>query len=651
MQQPFVRLRRTFQLCLWASLGLAVSCATGVGEGTPPELQEVTFNLPRESFPSFLQLPWPSDLHVRESGGAQLLDLRTFPNPTQNQTLEEYIQLFQTADGWQTTPTLYFHVEGGVDDSTLPQSPQASVADDASMFLVEVDTGERIPLTYKTYAEATAYLPAGTVAVQPLWGARLTGTTALVVTSRALTPDGALLSASDDLAALMRCESVANGEDVTIDVDCGTFEAAAAASGEDRADIALLQIITPAVSEAGLQKAARTVRALPNPAVRDLRQRPGGGHDLYDVYEGTVELAQFQAGEPPYFDFNGTEGGFEFTDDGAVVQRTEDVAFTLAVPHGDPPDGGWPVVVYGHGTGGHLNSSLGDGVRNEAHQLAAAGWATLAVSEPHHATRDGFVDGSEELYTFNLLNPVAGRDNWRQSALEKMQLVSAVPNMTLGVSITGGAPIPFNADRVAYMGHSQGGIVGAIVLGVEARFEGAFLSGAGAGFSPSLIAKTEPVNMLNIFRTLLALPEDEPIDDYHPVLALLQLWVDPADPVNYGDAWRAGDGTRTPHLVMTSGLEDAFTPKRNHAALAGAFGLPVVEPVAEDLDVLDIMGVTAVENGVSGNDVGAQGAITTGVLQYPFDGHFAIYNNAAGQRSYLTFFQSLLLGMPIARTR
>lgn len=308
-------------------------------------------------------------------------------------------------------------------------------------------------------------------------------------------------------------------------------------------------------------------------------------------------------------------------------------------------------MINGHGTTGSLYSGVGQGPSAEAYQLARAGCAMLSSSEPLHLGRDGFIAGAEQVNTFNFLNPVAGRDNWRQSALEKVQLVSAARNIAIPASVAGQA-VSFDPEQVHYFGHSQGGIVGAIFMGLEQRIGGAFLSGAGGGFAPSIIDKTEPVNLPQVLRTLVGLPDDEPVDRFHPIPNLMQIWVEPLEPLNYGPLWRERTEGYRPHLVMTSGLQDDYTPPRNHAGMAATFGLPTVEPVAEHLEVVELLGITPVPGPASGNQRGVGGApLTAGLLQYPDDGHFAVFYNPDAQEAYRLFFETIQAGTPTARSR
>jgi hypothetical protein len=100
---------------------------------------------------------------------------------------------------------------------------------------------------------------------------------------------------------------------------------------------------------------------------------------------------------------------------------------------------------------------------------------------------------------------------------------------------------------------------------------------------------------------------------------------------------------------MTAGLLDAYTPKNTQAALAAAYGLPLIEPVAEAWPVLDLLDIPASPSPAQGNRRDARGrALTAGVLQYPDEGHFAVFTDASAQEAYRRFFETLRQGIPIA---
>lgn len=611
----------------------------------PPVRAPVSFALPRGAFPEFLEAPWPSDVHVRVVDGRPSADPRSFPNPTESEALRDVLDLVRELPSWRPEGGLYFRVEGGVDEASLPEDPEASVRDDASMFLVALDAPtRRLPYEHRVYDDGTAFLPPGSVAVLPLLGVVAQGPVALVVTSKARRKDGVPLGPSADLRKLLTCEAIPDVPDAP---DCAPYKQLVDDLALSVDDVASVQIVTPYDPNAGLRAAYDILRDAAPPRVHAVQRRPEP-HVLYDAYEGLVDLAQFQAGVPPFDVVDGVQGGFVL--DGAgrpLVQRVEVVRFLLTVPKGAPPSGGWPVCVMGHGTGGDYLTGLGDDPSSEAHQLADAGWAMLAISEPLHRTREGHRPGEENLLTFNFLNPPAGRDNWRQSALEKVQLVTLARGLRVDVD---GASPSFDPDRTAYFGHSQGGIVGGIFLAVEDRVDGAFLSGAGAGFAPSLIEKTEPVVIADAVRLVLGIPDEEPLDRFHPVLALLQSYVAPADPLYAGSAWRGRDSS--PHLVITSGLLDSFTPKRNHGALAAAFGVPLVLPIEEEVPVLELLGIEP-SGAPAQENLALPGGrrVTAGMFQFPTEGHFAVFDDTDAQRLMRRFFDTLKGGSPVAQGR
>jgi hypothetical protein len=636
-------------------LALIFSSTAFLASGCPDtEIQSspVRFEIPRGDARSFLDVPWPSDILLRDFDGKVGLDLRAFPNPYGSYTLEEYLGTFQYTPGYSSNAALYFNVPAGVDPLSLPQDAASSIEANASMFLVELDApSRRIPIEWEIEEEGTSFLPAGTVTVLPLLGAIVQGSAALVVTSDATDKDGNPLGGSEDMRALVSCGSLADESLIERVPDCTPYRELREALGLTEEQVALMQIFTPYDSATELQKAQEALEAMPAPVMSNISIVEEQDYDEYTAYNGTVSLAQMMVGPAPYETFDGSNGSFVLDETGTpTVQSYEAVQFTLTVPNGTQPATGWPVVIYGHGTGGDLNSGLGNGENSEAHQLARAHSAMLAISEPLHRTRDGYRDGEEELLTFNFLNPVAGRNVWRQSALEKVQLVSAVANLQLSSEVVGAESASFDTEQISYFGHSQGGIVGALFVGVEDRITGAFLSGAGGGFAPSIIEKVEPVDMTDIVRTFLLMPGEEKLDRFHPVLALLQIWIEPAEPLNYGPLWQNRRERNTPHLAISSGLQDQYTPKRNHGALAAAFGIPLVEPVSEPVDVLDLLGYFPAGTEAVGNLEDGQGRPLTGaLLQYPDDGHFAVFRNENAQEAYRLFFDTLRGGVPTAR--
>ncbi|TLU67531.1 lipase [Thalassotalea litorea] len=119
------------------------------------------------------------------------------------------------------------------------------------------------------------------------------------------------------------------------------------------------------------------------------------------------------------------------------------------------PANGWPVVILQHGITGNKGQMLAlSGI------LSAAGYATVAIDHPLHASRgvDLTGDGNNEIdassnpfHYMNIANLLNARDNLRQSTTDLMAL-------RLGLNFAQGVNI--DPSQTHFIGASLGGIVG-----------------------------------------------------------------------------------------------------------------------------------------------------------------------------------------------
>src|SRR5688572_8442134 len=104
-------------------LGFIVGAVT-IAAACNVEKTPVEFSVPRSELGEpFLLTPWPSDLLRTENG----LDLLRFPNPFGSSALEDAIQLIATNPAYAASMTMYFRINGGVDETSLPQTAAASL--------------------------------------------------------------------------------------------------------------------------------------------------------------------------------------------------------------------------------------------------------------------------------------------------------------------------------------------------------------------------------------------------------------------------------------------------------------------------------------------------------------------------------------------
>ena len=169
--------------------------------------------------------------------------------------------------------------------------------------------------------------------------------------------------------------------------------------------------------------------------------------------------------------------------------RSTQLEFTLLVPAGTPPAGGWPTVIFGHGF-----TDTKDGAPIAvAGTFARSGIATIAINVVGHgggAARlytvqtlagavtladggrgvdqdgNGTIDSTEGVNAIGAANELVGnRDGLRQTTIDLMQLVKVLQG---GVEWTATAPRP-EPSRIYYAGQSFGGIYGVQLLGARAE--------------------------------------------------------------------------------------------------------------------------------------------------------------------------------------
>ncbi|WP_017219154.1 VolA/Pla-1 family phospholipase [Pseudoalteromonas sp. NJ631] len=175
------------------------------------------------------------------------------------------------------------------------------------------------------------------------------------------------------------------------------------------------------------------------------------------------------------------------------------VQITMPADESQRPEGGWPVVILQHGITSKKEDMLGLTL-----SLTQAGFATVAIDHPMHGARGLDIDGDgtddfnastgSVLSYMNLTSLLVARDNLKQSAADLMGL-------RLGlnfINLASGGQVNFNTQRVSYLGHSLGSVVGPSFLAqtnaplnpaIDGFFkvESAALASGGSGIANFLI--------------------------------------------------------------------------------------------------------------------------------------------------------------------
>jgi hypothetical protein len=627
----------------------------------------------------FYAAPFPSDELQREDGS---VDLTGFPNPDRIGLVRDVLGILaRDANGFGLTSAVYFSLTGSVLQDALPDL-SGSLEPGSPVFLVNVDRDSpdylcRVPVDVAFNVDGGPFGAANLLAVLPLQGISLRPrTTYAAVVLRCLADgSGNPLGVSSSLAGLLsgrRPEGLDEGPLERYRTALESLRDAGAAF--DR--IAGVAVFTTGDPVTELERFRRDVlsRPLPEPDRPIIRNEV---FEDYCVYETEIAMPVYQEGTPPYL-FAG--GGWAVDGSGnPVLQGTEQARFVLTVPRAPMPGPGFPVVLFSRTGAGGERPLVDRGRQAEpggpavepgsgpAREFARAGFAAASVDGPHGGLRN-VTGGDEQFLVFNVLNPLALRDNVRQSALEMILQAHVLEHLRVeagdcpGVSTSEGEPVRLDVSRMAIMGHSMGATILQPALLYEPRFRAAILSGGGGSYLENLIYKESPIEVKPLAELILGYPaRDRELTEFDPVLSLVQWASEPADPPVYNLllAGRPGGG---PHVLMLQGIVDTYIPPPVANASSLSLGLdlagesldaqnPELRRLRPLEDLLRFSGRGKIDFPVAGNLTGpGLEPRTAVVVQHPEDGvedgHEVVFQTDPPKFQIRCFLKSFAGGFP-----
>lgn len=601
----------------------------------------------------FFDTPWPSDARVDKTTGSPILQASEsadgYPNPGGVGLLQNYIDTMQEQVGFGTNAPIYFRF-GTPFSNVAVHSAGASLADDAPIRLLNIDpyspnVGQRIPVRLEFFEEAQKFTPSNLLAVAPFPGFPLDPNTQYAVL---VTTD--IAQRSREFAQVWNADHPQHAVYQPLR-DALLFDNLVPE------DVAVATVFTTTDPTADMARMSQYIRENIDTPVLDQDLNLADDFGFYDVYTGFYAGPLFQHGVRPYMDVE-DGGGFVFNEDGSpVIAEWELMRIAVTVPNNvheqEVPDGGWPVVVYQHGTGGSYRSV---GSKNKALQvgakLAEAGMIGIGIDQPLHGKR--MTPDTSDIHRFNFLNPASALCGFRQGALDAIYLVNALTQrqVTFNVNATndsGPIPLPLNPNKVLFMGHSQGGLTGSIALPwLGDQIQGAVISGAGGGLYTTILERKNPINIKEWIEDLLM--EGEDLTELHPITGLIQHIVEPTDPINYAPFWFKNQGhwaQRPNSVLVTSGKNDTMTPHATAEALAAAAGIGIIspsmnEPMSHTLQQLEEYAPPVADN-LSGFD-GLP--VTGGLSQWPDGNHFVVFDIPDAAVMYRDFLRGAADGAP-----
>lgn len=627
---------------------------------------------------AFFDLPFPSDARLDAQGK---IKLSSWEQANRNNIIKLWFAAAdELLDGWSTVTGVFVTFDAPIDTATLPQTIEASTSTEGgwpSVFLADVDPdsperGRLFPLECQFNTIEGRLRIANQLGCKSPFGIVRRANTryAFVVTDALRAADGEPVSADEPMQALLRGEDVAGKDGMIAAAPYTEALDFLASEGLARERVAAVTLFTTGDPTARLLRVNAFYEALPEPeldrskGITVVRQ-----HEDFVVLAAYYDVPIVQEGDFPYD--SPPEGKIKFDEQGEVVQvDTQSIRVYITLPRAPMDAGGYPLLMFLHGSGGVAEQLLDRGPVSPQGMAPPAGQGPAAVIAPYgiagfaadfqfHGMRFDPPD-TTGLKLYNLLgNPRATVDNFIVAANEVTLHARLMANLTIDPAEITGLPqdfidvsaspdglIRFDDARFATMGQSMGSTIGLPAATVDRVTDAAIFSGSGGVLIEIAMTSTQPAEIAKLLRLALRYKEDEPIDQFDPLLHALQHVWDYVDPVAHAHRVfeQPFDGVPPKHVLQHSGLTDGYFSPDSRAAFSAACGVDLVNPVLEP-EALDVMGLVghgeALSTPASGN--GANG-VTAVVRQYEpsvLDGHHVAYQRDDAKAQYACFIKTL----------
>ena len=466
--------------------------------------------------PDEAMYPYPSDFYLVEDASTTTGRRLELSEDAMPEGLSA--TTFADADGFSRAPIIVSYFEGGVDASTLPSltDPSAALSDDSSVWLVREETWERVPLLVELDLNAETTREQALL-IRPQVSLEASSGYVVILRDSLRAADGtSTLPVSEAFRALR--DGIAT-DSPAVEAQRDDFElvnAAIAGSGISGEEVGLA---------GSFHTRSQDQVLAPLLAIQDVASTwPLDGwqitSDEWDD-DGQNRLIHGSFTAP---DFLGEDDWFALDADGAPIQHgTREVEFMLTIPV-TASDMTRPAIVYGHG----FFSSMEEPTWSKENACIQQWQMAMATTEFIGTNEDGL------LSTMGILGDLNDVWKWTSQQMQShghFSLLGRLMAEELADEITseGGVPL-FDADQVHYMGISNGGTQGLVIMAASTVFTRGVLVVPGA-FNPHMLERAEPWNTMGLMFTEKF---EDPID-LQLVLAIIQLKFDAIDSLSWID--------------------------------------------------------------------------------------------------------------------
>jgi pimeloyl-ACP methyl ester carboxylesterase len=490
-------------------------------------------------------------------------------------------------------------------------------------------------------------------------------TTSLLNEGRSVVP----VLSDDDATAFESVRLLTNAAEAVVQAYTVTTDAGDVIADLNAADIALswsfsTQSVGDVLAQVYAQKPTNPLSSVETTAITTLTSKS-------DLYKGVLDVPYYLDKTAPLssaWQYEVSDGVYGIVHAGnplspatkvSASKSTETIPLLLSIPNeatiptGKPADG-WPTVIFQHGITRNRTDMIA-----LADTLAAIGVAVVAIDLPLHgivvdsdvevsslsaaqqsahivatsfedAPRErtfsldlvvqndagsivalGGGDGpdSSGRHFVNLASLLTTRDNLRQGASDLFALTSALDSL----SYDGDDTADFDTDKIYFVGHSLGGMVGTLYLQHETRVRDAVLAMPGGGVANLMLGS--PTFGPEIIAGLAAEGLAHGSAEFEAFMVAAQTVLDSADPLNAAtDEVKTGRG-----VLMLEIAGDQVVPNDVVGApLSGATGMVIslaLDRITSNSAGADVSGVVTLSEGdhASTLDPGASAAATAAI--------------------------------------
>ncbi len=458
-------------------------------------------------------MPYPSDLRLM--GGAP--DVRGFPNTLFEPIIEGLQTVTAQRLGFPQMPTAYFQFTAPI----TPQDPTVTIPASTSSPILLVDVDQSSPERGKLFPvlagtpPSDRYLVDNTLEVAPLVGVVLEHgrTYAFVVMKSLRDATNAPLGVPDEFTVMEQATAPAADPELTAWNLYQSLWPTLTKIGVAQADVAAATVFTTGDVVQNAADLASKVIAQDSTQVTGLNVPSTGNQPRFCELVGQVSFPQFQQGTPPF----DTQGTFDIGSDGLPIKQADEVVpVAISFPQAEMPTGGWPLILYFHGSGG-LSTQIFDGEleldtpgMGPAYVVAPYGFAMASSALPLNPER---YPAGDDIDYINFNNLAAFPYTFEQGTIEQRMFISALVSVSVDPSVvtactgmslpTGETAYHFNMTPLHIQGQSMGGMYTNLVGATDPRPQIAVPTGAGGYWSYMVLTTQAIMNAPNDLKLLL----------------------------------------------------------------------------------------------------------------------------------------------------